>query len=107
MEQAQAVLSNAIKTMRTGGHVVMHCRGGVGRAGMMGAALLLLLGEAQNPKHAIELVRQRRCKQAVETTRQEEFVAKYFKWLRQQGGSLKLVPAARRTSSSCKPSTEE
>lgn len=107
IEQAHAVISNALEVMRSAGSVVMHCRGGVGRAGMMGACLLLLLGEAQSPKHAIELVRQRRCKQAVETTRQEEFVSSYFEWLMQRGGSLRLVPVARRPSDSCRPLPKE
>jgi len=103
IDEVHAVIRDALDVMKAGDNVVMHCRGGVGRAGMMGACLLLLLGEAQSPKIAIELVRQRRCKQAVETTRQEESVSKYFDWLRQRGGSLRLVPAARRLSDSRKP----
>lgn len=107
IEQAHAVLSQAVEMMQTGGSVVMHCRGGVGRAGMMGACLLLLLGEAQSPKNAIELVRQRRCKQAVETMKQEDFVSAYFEWLRSRGGSLRLVPAAKRQSNALKPEASE
>jgi protein-tyrosine phosphatase len=44
---------------------------------------VLLATEAQSTAaDAIAEVRRRRCKTAVETTRQEEFVAKYEAWMR-------------------------
>jgi hypothetical protein len=56
---------------------VMHCRGGMGRAGMMAACVLLRRGECSKAKEAIETVRKRRGRGAVESRAQEDFVAKY------------------------------
>ena len=74
-----------------GGRCALHCRGGVGRAGMLAACFLLLTGEASTSKQAISTVRRRRCKQAVETRRQEDFVKSYSAFLR---GSAKPKPGA-------------
>lgn len=57
--------------LRTGGSVVVHCRGGLGRAGMVAAMLLVLMGE--NPRRAIERVRAVR-PGAIETQAQEAYV---------------------------------
>ena len=46
-----------------------------GRAGMLGACTLLCAGEARSAREAIAIVRKRRCAQAIETRRQEEFGA--------------------------------
>ena len=47
--------------------------------------LLLFTGEARGPKEAIALIRKRRCKQAVETRRQEDFVKRYWRYLVETG----------------------
>ena len=60
-----------------GSKVAIHCRGGVGRAGMLGACLLMRMGLAMGPKEAIQLVRRKRCKRAVESRSQERFVLEY------------------------------
>lgn len=57
--------------LREGGSVVVHCRGGLGRAGMVAAMLLVTMGE--EPRRAIERVRAVR-PGAVETPEQEEYV---------------------------------
>ncbi|MGU3329459.1 cyclin-dependent kinase inhibitor 3 family protein [Methylobacterium mesophilicum] len=57
--------------LRTGGSVVVHCRGGLGRAGMVAAMLLAMMGE--DPKRAIERVRAVR-PGAIETPEQEAYV---------------------------------
>jgi cyclin-dependent kinase inhibitor 3 len=60
----------------------VHCKGGVGRAGLVAACVLLATEAQSTAADAIAEVRRRRCKTAVETTRQEEFVAKYEAWMR-------------------------
>eukprot|EP00930_Biecheleria_cincta_P060296 TRINITY_DN45973_c0_g1_i1.p1 TRINITY_DN45973_c0_g1~~TRINITY_DN45973_c0_g1_i1.p1 ORF type:complete len:259 (-),score=32.08 TRINITY_DN45973_c0_g1_i1:119-895(-) len=58
--------------LRTGGKVVVHCRGGIGRAGTIAARLLVELGVA-GPSQAVVRVRRAR-PGAVETWEQEEHV---------------------------------
>jgi hypothetical protein len=58
--------------LRDGQNVLVHCRGGLGRAGMIAARLLVELGK--DPKHAIASVRAARGPGAIETRAQEEFI---------------------------------
>ena len=60
------------------GHVLIHCRGGVGRAGLVTCCVLSTLCLFPSPKKVIEFVRKRRDKRCVESRKQEDFVAKYF-----------------------------
>jgi ADP-ribosyl-[dinitrogen reductase] hydrolase len=57
--------------LRRGGDVLIHCRGGLGRAGTISARLLIELGMA--PATAIKRVRKVR-PGAIETRAQEEYV---------------------------------
>lgn len=60
-----------IAAIRGGERVVVHCKGGLGRAGTVAALMLVELGLA--PEQAIGAVRKAR-KGAIETREQEEFV---------------------------------
>ena len=68
---ALAVVEGAAEEARAGASVVFHCRGGLGRAGLMAAAALVRLGVP--PRTAIEQVRRVR-PGAIETSEQERFV---------------------------------
>jgi ADP-ribosyl-[dinitrogen reductase] hydrolase len=57
--------------LRSGKDVLVHCRGGLGRAGTIGARLLIELG--MEPQSAIRSVRAVR-PGAIETTAQEQYV---------------------------------
>jgi ADP-ribosyl-[dinitrogen reductase] hydrolase len=57
--------------LRNGFDIVVHCKGGLGRAGMVAATLLVELGRA--PSEAIAMVRAVR-PGAIETSAQEDFV---------------------------------
>ena len=59
------------KLLRAGRDVLGHCRGGLGRAGMIGARLLIELG--MTPATAIERIRAVR-PGAIETSEQENYV---------------------------------
>ena len=61
------------KLLHGGTNIVIHCRGGIGRAGMVAGRLLVELGEA--PDVAIATVRVARHPKAVETAEQERWVA--------------------------------
>lgn len=60
--------------------VLIHCRGGVGRSGLLAACLLKHLAHSPSGPAAISTVRRLRDKRAVETRRQEDFVEEYFSY---------------------------
>lgn len=57
------------------------CRGGIGRAGMIAACVLLALDLASDADQAITQVRARRDPDAVQTSRQREYVSRFYKHL--------------------------
>jgi protein-tyrosine phosphatase len=62
-----------------GNTVIIHCRAGLGRTGMVVACCLVALGYA--PKRAIEVVRNTR-EYTIETEEQEEYITKFsWEWL--------------------------
>jgi protein-tyrosine phosphatase len=61
------------KKLRDGANIVIHCRGGIGRAGMIAGRLLVELGDT--PDAAIAKVRAARHSKAIETQEQEWWVA--------------------------------
>ena len=73
-EQAWAIQGRDIRERLRNGHdIVVHCKGGLGRAGMMAARLLVELG--MEPETAIRTVRSAR-KGAIETPSQLALVRK-------------------------------
>ncbi|GLC37995.1 Cyclin-dependent kinase inhibitor 3 [Pleodorina starrii] len=76
MRLAAAAVDWAAAHVQAGRTVVMHCKGGVGRAGLMAACVLLRLGVCGSAAEAIATVRRHR-RGAVESRRQEDFVAAY------------------------------
>ena len=72
-EDAWAVAGEALRDrLRAGFDVLVHCKGGLGRAGTVGARLLVELGT--RPDDAIQLVREAR-RRAIETPAQEVHLA--------------------------------
>jgi ADP-ribosyl-[dinitrogen reductase] hydrolase len=63
-----------METLIEGGRVVIHCRGGLGRSGMVAALLLIEAGVGS--REAVENVRKAR-PGAIETVQQEAFVRGY------------------------------
>jgi len=83
---AAELVASMCEHYREGTRIVIHCRGGVGRAGMMAAACLLRLEVGASPKEAIAIVRRRRCSNAVESHRQEAFVTAFHRLSHQEEG---------------------
>lgn len=75
---ATALVRRLGAEVRAGARVVVHCRGGLGRAGTIGACTLLELGACRDGAEAIALVRKRRSPAAVETAEQERFVHRIY-----------------------------
>ena len=74
-EDAWAVVGEAVRDrLSLGFDVLVHCRGGLGRAGTVAARLLVELGAS--PDEAIRRVREARSPHAIETTAQEAHVAR-------------------------------
>lgn len=67
----RAIGSRLVDQLCEGQSIVVHCRGGLGRAGMVAAMLLVMMGE--DPRRAIERVRAVR-PGAIETPEQEAYV---------------------------------
>jgi len=65
--------------------VVVHCRGGLGRAGLVCACLLLHLGECRTGPDAVARIRGTRSARAVETREQERFVDEHADFISSRG----------------------
>jgi protein-tyrosine phosphatase len=71
MSSFLALVRTILNDVDAGRTVIIHCRGGIGRSGLVAASCLVALGHP--PREAIELVRSAR-PGAVEVTVQEEWV---------------------------------
>lgn len=76
-EDLDRVIEMIDQRVQKGGSVLAHCRGGVGRAGVVACCWLIRRGYAKSAVRAIQLVRARRSQRAIETRRQEDFIAEY------------------------------
>jgi ADP-ribosylglycohydrolase/protein-tyrosine phosphatase len=81
LEQAKQIIQFALTMTFAGQRVVIHCKGGLGRAGTLCACALIHFG--YSPEESISIVRESR-KGAVENSDQEKFVAEYAATYRPQ-----------------------
>lgn len=78
---AAAFVDELAHRLEAGERIVVHCNGGLGRAGTIGACARLRLGLDPDAASAIASIRRLRADRAVETLEQERFVARYAAWL--------------------------
>jgi cyclin-dependent kinase inhibitor 3 len=76
-----AVLRPVCDYILSGKFVVLHCRGGIGRAGTIAACMLKKMNLESNYALAIKYIRKKRDKRCIESRKQEDFVKSYFKAL--------------------------
>lgn len=69
-----ATIRTIVSAVVNGERVVVHCRGGLGRAGLVAACTLVAMGD--EPGAAMQTVRQAR-PMAIETAVQEEFIQQF------------------------------
>ncbi|KAI8622118.1 protein-tyrosine phosphatase-like protein [Chytriomyces sp. MP71] len=81
ISEVEGVIRLMDARLRTGVNVLVHCRGGVGRAGLIACCLLLSKGFVVNAERAIQFVRIRRSLKAIETMRQEDFISAFQRFL--------------------------
>ena len=74
-----ASVTSLVNALKSGQRILVHCRGGLGRAGTVASILLAELGVP--PRDAIEQVRLAR-PGAIETDDQERFIEAYKTWAR-------------------------
>jgi protein-tyrosine phosphatase len=72
----QEVILVIDEVVSEGKKVIAHCRGGIGRAGLV-AACYLVFKLKLKPDDAIHSVRSRRDKRCVESRKQVDFIVKY------------------------------
>lgn len=76
--QIHAILHKLAQSVENGQRIVIHCRGGIGRTAIIVCALLKLLAIEDNPRKAIQYVREVRDKRCVESRKQEDWVCQFF-----------------------------
>lgn len=88
LQQTDWVLQRMDSWIDSGKSVLVHCRGGVGRAGVVACCWLLRRRYVHTAERAIHFVRLRRSRKAVETPEQAQFVVAYDAYLRGPYGRL-------------------
>jgi len=79
IDDAVLFVRTVVQQFQKGERVLMHCNGGLGRAGTMAACVRLALGLDSGPEEAIATIRRLRGPRAIETREQERFVARFQK----------------------------
>ncbi|GJJ74196.1 hypothetical protein EMPS_06554 [Entomortierella parvispora] len=85
--EMEKVLDRIDETTKRGENVLVHCRGGVGRAAVVACCWLLRLRYFQDYVDTVEWVRAQRSPKAIETREQMQFVAGFQLW--DWGGSFR------------------
>ncbi|KAI9216469.1 protein-tyrosine phosphatase-like protein [Blastocladiella britannica] len=85
MEQAplESALVAIHQQLAAGQHVLIHCRGGIGRAALVACCYFLKHGWSGDDRAAIAHVRRMRSPRAIETVQQESYLYQYWQQQRQ------------------------
>ncbi|KAI9205661.1 protein-tyrosine phosphatase-like protein [Polychytrium aggregatum] len=94
IDDVEEVLKEITKRTSNGVNILCHCRGGVGRAGVIACCWLLREALVSTPDRSIQYLRLRRSPKAIETKFQEDFVVQYYRWLTTKQGQPGSTPSA-------------
>ncbi len=98
LSEVASLIARIVRRANDGETVVIHCRGGLGRAGTIGACALIALGKT--PDEALDAVREARGAHAPENEEQRAFVRAFSQWMSVQRPTLDgFITAARNVSS--------
>jgi cyclin-dependent kinase inhibitor 3 len=75
------LLENVINRIKEGKRVIAHCRGGIGRAGLLAACVLLQLQVFDDTQKAVSFLRTCRDKRCVESQKQMDYIIVYQEYL--------------------------
>lgn len=92
LEEIDRVVNTITLKVARGENVLAHCRGGVGRAGLVACCWLIKQGYCLDAERSIRFARMRRSPKTIETIQQAEFVnqyCKYVAWVREQQRNMK------------------
>ena len=79
-----SAISNVRRIISTGGRLLIHCYGGLGRTCLVAACFLLAIDASLTPEIVIQLLRNIRGPRAVQTVRQYNMIME-FRSLQMQG----------------------
>ncbi|ORX75693.1 phosphatases II [Anaeromyces robustus] len=82
--EVDRLMEKMVNTAKEGKNILCHCRGGIGRAGLIACCYLLKCGYTKKYSDAIKIVRAQRSPQAIETRKQEDFIAHYSSWVKNE-----------------------
>lgn len=79
LDEIEPIIDQIVtKTSVDGENVLCHCRGGIGRAGLVACCYLIKIGAVTSFENAIRFVRTRRSPKAIETKKQEDYIEEYW-----------------------------
>lgn len=86
--EVDKLMDKMVTTAKEGKNMLCHCRGGIGRAGLIACCYLLKCGYTKKPSDAIKIVRAQRSPHAIETRKQEDFITNYSSWVKKETNLL-------------------
>lgn len=75
------LIEGIVSRLNQGKSIIVHCRGGIGRAGLVACCVLGKLQEFTSYSDAIQHVRSKRDRRCVESRNQEVYIKKYYEFL--------------------------
>ncbi len=78
---SEKVISRIAFLINKGDNVLIHCRGGIGRAGMVASCVLIFNKEYKNADDAVKRVREIRDKRCVESKKQYDYIVRFAEFL--------------------------